>query len=360
MNKLTRILRFIVHKMTLLVFALVASLFILTFTVNQITASPESVKNWLSESDTYKNSLQSFLELLNTSSGPNAESAADKLGGNQSISQSKITTAVVEAIDPAFLRDQVEGGIDGLYAWLKGETQTPQFSVSLAGRHSAMIESLTNTLYDELKDRPLCANASNLNTDNLLEANCQIPRAELRVLVVRLIKQDLAKEIAVFSTEGYNGDSLNLSRSSAESIPKNFAIISWVPWFLLLLVIGLSGLIILTAKGLDRGLREAGVALISLAGLTLLGTFILSWVSSLIPVWQPGDKVSTAGEANFAKDVLKPLMEVIINDAMSATRLACLILLLLGGAALAGGLVWKNKVAKRSADAEPIRSPSVK
>jgi hypothetical protein len=114
--------------------------------LNQNLGRPEPVKSWLAESKIYDNLVS---DLISDAAKTDSERAA--LYNSQ---------AVLQLADRTFTKDLVSQSVgtivDSNYAWLRGSTPTPNFSIDLTKQREAFAAQVGNYVQIRLSTLPAC------------------------------------------------------------------------------------------------------------------------------------------------------------------------------------------------------------
>ena len=122
-------MRWLVHKMSVALLANAVALAIPLFAIGFHITNAETMKTWLVESNTYENLVRESIHLIEVESetASTEGSLGDSLNSNPFISSEEVVNALAETFDDDYIRGQTEGFIDGMYAWMNGETDKPEF-----------------------------------------------------------------------------------------------------------------------------------------------------------------------------------------------------------------------------------------
>ena len=347
MSKLLTILRWIAHKLSLLVLSLLATTFVLLFSLNRTVIKPPVIQDWLREANTYRLLLDNAFDLIpedKTSQKESSKSVGDTIDENKTLDPKELIKTVAKAIGPKTLQTQTEGVLTGVDDWLQGTTNRPKFNFTLASRRTAVINGLTTVLSKQYADLPPCATVTLVKApDNVFDNKCRPTTADIKVSVKKLIDDELGRKGQVFNATGLTGNRLKIDREALESIPQTYSVLTLLPLLMFGGLALLAGLVMLTSKRFDKGLREAGYSLLGISFVTMLGSLIMSRLSSFVPTLSETDKVKVPGGLTAgAQNVMQPLAQAALNGIASQTRLASLLVALLGALALTGGILWRR------------------
>lgn len=224
---------------------------------------PQTVEKWIAQSNVY-GSISSTIALKAQ------KSIYNDIPGGSSISSSVIQKAAQNAFPVPLTRQVVTGFLTSNYAWLKGVTNIPRFTIDLTKEKQQFVSQVASqAAQSHLGDLPKCSltEAPPLSSTSPLLLGC-LPIGINTQAATSLISQQLLSTKGYLqnpvitptdiSTSGINvgGQPYYLRLSSA---PKIYQFIQKLPW---ILAIGI--LASLTAVVLGSRKKRFGMLLISL------------------------------------------------------------------------------------------------
>lgn len=277
----------------------------------QILATPEPLKTSLKSAGVYETMTDDIHAQFNEQT-------------TESLDAEAVQQAAEQAFSEELLRTEVEQAIDVTYDWLRGETDTLNFTLDFSDARVTFAETLGDNARNQLADVPICTSSAQPQPDaDIWELTCVPPgvdRDELANDFVAglLVSDDFLGDIT------YSSDDL-LARADfdAQKIPKNFQRLeqSLLPTIVLaatstLAIIGFS-------VNKKKGIRRAGGQFVLASGGLLLPAGLL-WLFIRPELLMGGSFENATQEA-----VLSALA-TLIRDALAVSMIAGAILFLAG------------------------------
>jgi hypothetical protein len=266
----------IVH---LLAFILLVALLGVALAVgfNRDFSNPNKLEGWLAGSNIYS---QIIPNALNNAA---VASSQDGSEGSVSLNDPGVKQAAAQAVSPVFIQQSVNNILDSNYAWLKGKTTIPNFSINLTTPKQSFANAIGQLVQTHLATISICS-------DTQL-TQLQLPVDPLSV-ACRPPTLDPKTESAQVAQDINSGDFLNKSVITAANLsgksqpyyqrlsklPQAFRISLKLPYILtvttLVVILG----IMVIAPSRRRGLRRIGSTLV-VAGIILIADkFITDWL----------------------------------------------------------------------------------
>lgn len=172
----------IVRKLALALCKTVMVTCIVLFLAGMLCAAtvlrPERIKQWLHDSGLYEATTQSvkdqFIE------------GTDKTTATNPI----IKNAVEKSVKESDIQTFAESGIDQTYAWLNGQTKTPQYSLNIQKIKEDFANNVAAGLTARAKTLPTCTYANPPKTNDTLTINCIPPGTDVAAQIEQA-RQDL-------------------------------------------------------------------------------------------------------------------------------------------------------------------------
>lgn len=142
----------------------------LLFAVHQVLGNPAHVKGALDKSGVYDAALTTLVKQATDKAGTRGGEATDS-------GQQAVQTAINEAVPPAYLKEQTNKLLDGVYAWLQGDSQQIQFNLDLTPVKTKLVDSLSSQARARAQTLPTCnaAVAMDLQDIDPFSAECLPP-----------------------------------------------------------------------------------------------------------------------------------------------------------------------------------------
>lgn len=107
------------------------------------------VKGWLEESNLYDKAVDVVLEGVHSA-------AEEQKSGEIPLDDPQIKAIASEAFSPDFLKQNIEQVVDGMYAWLDGETASPEFRVDLSAAKQKLAVGISQYAVNRAQALPAC------------------------------------------------------------------------------------------------------------------------------------------------------------------------------------------------------------
>ena len=271
----------IVHLMAVLLFVtLLGGVGALSF--NRTLGEPQQLEKLLEESGLYDHAVTGALD--------HSQDEASKRGSSDSsvsLQDAIVQQAAQQAFPPELLKQSANSFIEANYAWLKGKTPTPEFSIDLTGAKQDFASLVGQYVENRLAGLPVCTNEQ--------LAQLQIPVSSLSV-TCRPASLDPETEGARVAQEIRASDFLTKPVITASSLgrdnpsqgkpyyehlseaPQLYSLIQKLPLICAGLALLLALAIIFIAPSRRKGWRRVGVVLFVAGGLLIATVFLTDMV----------------------------------------------------------------------------------
>ena len=339
MKNITRIFASGLLKLTLFWAAIIAS-------IVGMAGSPATLKQSLGDSGVYDSLVSNALQA--TDKPEEAKSEEEKQQG-VSLDQAQIKTAAESALPPETLQSSAEQIIDGVFRWLNGEVETPDFRVDLTEPKQRFIAVAGLEAEKHVAGLPVCTAAESRAMDPEADAFGMTCRpATLSAATVRQqFESKLAGNEDFLKDPVITADSLGRKEGEASIFEKaegarnGFQQAKVVPWLLLAVSALLAAAVFFLGKTRRQGAKSLAITLLG-TGLFLLLT---TWLTSLIfsRLIQPDGAIGKSINNSLQTSILAVLSS--LGKAFSNTALVyALSYTLIGLAALlALKFIWKKE-----------------
>jgi hypothetical protein len=112
-------------------------------------ANRDVVKSWLDDGKFYDNIVDVVIENLSTVESDKA--------GEIPVTDPVLQAKVKEVITPQFLQTSTESILDGVYNWLEGKTDKPDFAIDLSGIRTSLATALGDYAVARGANLPVCS-----------------------------------------------------------------------------------------------------------------------------------------------------------------------------------------------------------
>jgi len=327
--------------------------FLLSF--GQVLRSPDSLKDALAEGAIYESAVTDLVRQSDgeVNTGPQQ---AGVLSGQEEVRQ-----AVADAVPAAVLEDHTAQIIDGVYAWLRGETTTPVFQVDLTEIRDTLAVNLSEQAKFRAGQLPPCEPSVTvtLQSFNPFEASC-LPAGISPDMVAQktnneVLASDLFKDPVLDAQDIQGSDGKQLQEqlkpvSDIYNAVQDFTILGGIA------AVGLAAIVVFASKPLHAGLRRLGMMLLGVGvgtvGLALLGGIVMNAIAETA--------TRSSGEAAIQTAIVRAV-QLLIGDVRTWWLGFGIVVLLLGAGALVGQYILKKRGSPpESVSAKRTQSSGIK
>ena len=339
MHYIKKFLRWVVRKLgvALLANAIAVGIPLLALSVH--ITNPSIVKGWLSNSNTYENVLNESLGLITLESQDqlgDSESLGETFDQNPFVSKDSIEQVISDTITPAFIESQVSGVIDGMYIWLDGTQDEPEFELSLKSKQAELGQRLTDSMLDQFNQLPACTPAELTPEFNLIEAQCRPEGIDIEREVRRFVSEFVGDEGLFGDTEWTHediirrpGEDSGLDANQLQLGQQAFSGLRSGPMWLIVAGVVSTILIYFTSKSRYRGFNEIGNTLFSSSLFITITAFLATRYESIV-TGLIGENDSSNATIQSARAIFEPLLQLIVHDIASLTLVFSGAVLILG------------------------------
>ena len=297
--------------------------------------SPENIKQAANDSNLYDSAVTNVLD--------SAKQEAEGQNSQLPLDDPRIEAAAKNAFPPELLSQNSESIIDGVYGWLEGKTDQPQFSVDLQDakqNFSNEVADYAQTRYEAL---PPCTfeQLRGLSAEvEPFEVDCKVPGLTGTAIRDKVFSSILGSEEFLKDTT-FTFDDLpkdEQGRSVTQNLaaaPDIFKLLGTLPWILgiLAVIFAIGGLFF--AENKRRGLKSIAI--------TLLSTGIFLFISSLLVSWS-FKQVNSTSQNPFEASLVGALITLVdkYNDAL----LKFIVIYVVIGAGILLSLWYQNRTNK--------------
>lgn len=329
-------LRNIAVKTLIFFCALSLSALIWIITLQTTILNGGVVKGWLRDSGVYNHLV------ANVSEVPPEQEPIGSL-----ISTTTVQQALVKTFPPAYVQQQTELTIDGIYNWLEGKTTQPEFSLPINDKRTTFIQELAMAIQPRLAELPLC-DAALLAS----ESPCQPPNMSAEEYATAVATEITNREellAAPVTQETLATEQAPEDLQTLSSLPTTVQWLQWLAIALPIVVIVCIGLITLVAELRLQAFATLAKRIFIGAAITLAGAGVLWYLSANVNTL-PG----LSGVQSGVVELLTPVLQKIISGI--AGQLA----LLSGLVVAVSGAAWITLVIVQHRRDAPYRSSAPK
>lgn len=241
--------------------------------------NPDKVEQWISQSKLYDHFVSTAAERGQAAVGSTSE--------NDNVT-SLSDTAVQDAAKTAFSKQLVEQSINSViesnYAWLRGETDTPEFKIDLTGAKQSFAQEVGAYVTTSLSSLPVCTNAQLAQMQNVdpLSMTCRPsnvdPKTAGQQVTQQIIDSDELLSNTVLTAQTINPDPTSQSDPYYEKfsqLPKAYQFSEKLPYIFAGLTVLSALVFILLFSSRRNGIKWTAIIL-TVAGLLLVTTKLTS------------------------------------------------------------------------------------
>lgn len=276
------------------------------FAISSVLSSPDHIDAALKEGGVYDNAVAVALD--EATKKQSDETAKDVLADQG------VKDAITSSIQPSDVQSASRSAISGIFAWLQGKTDQPEFTIDLSAPASRATEKLGAYAAQRAAGLPTCT-IQQLQTVNFQENLLSIPCLPPGVSAAQVGQQfsdqakqqvELLKDPVIDSNQLIkDSDSSQLQDSQ---LPEAYQSLHNSKWFTLGLTIILILLLILARRDRLAGIRYVGILLLVAAG--TLGIVLLMSTVGKTSIPESTDKVAQMA-ADTALNLLGQIMSVV-------------------------------------------------
>lgn len=289
-----------VSALPLLLFGLATNLALV-----RSAGSPEPIKKILKESKIYDSALDAVLEATDN---PNVDGQAGGIRSDNPI----VVAAAKKAFPPQLVQSSAENFINGLYGWLEGSTQTPQFRIDLTAAKATFVNEVAAGAEARAAGLPACPRGQT-NFEDAFSATC-LPRGVSPAAAGDKIRQELAGgeekflKDPVITADTLKSKDGKPAFSSTSALPENYQRIKKVPIILAGLALISLLVVIFLSESRQKGLKRAGITLL-VVGIVLL---VFAWAANSVV------NKAAIPKINIENSALQARVKALVKD-VSAT-----------------------------------------
>lgn len=268
------------------------------FALNAVIGNPDAIKGALQESGIYQASLSTTL----------TASLEDQTGveeGTFDVSNPLVSDALDTALTENKMQSSVEKAIDGIYAWLWGETAYPDFQIDFEQEKATFIEAIADNAVERVSTLPFCSpdQLQNFQEIDPLTIECRPPidlQTQRQVVVSQL--QNNANFLEDTTVEGeqlFEEFKRHDSAGIIDKLPQATQLARLLPWVSLLAAAIFTGSIILLSHDRRRDFRKIAVVLLTTGALLVIIQLLFLFLVS---------QVEAQGAFGGASDTNQPLV----------------------------------------------------
>lgn len=270
MKKFGRFLSSGLLKLSLLVLAFSGAAW-LTF------STPENIKKAANESNIYSSAVDNILD--------SAKKDALKGDANLPLDQPEVIAAAKAAFPPELLSSSSETIIDGVYDWLGGKTDKPQFAVDLTDAKQKLAVGLADYAQKRYEALPVCSTTQlrNLSPDvDPYALECKPPTlssstVRQQVLDKILLSPDFLKDTTFTADDLPKDEQGRNVTENLEPARNVFQASRLMPWLAGLIALLCAIAVVFWSDTKKQGLKSVGITLVGTGLFIGIGAYLIAW-----------------------------------------------------------------------------------
>lgn len=323
--------------------------------------NPQIVKGWLNDTNTYETIITESLDLIALesqvdNSGETTGSLGETFDQNPYINSDAITQIMEETFTPDFVQAQFVGVIDGLYEWLDGTTDKPEFEFSLNDKKPELTERLRAEMLSQFEGLPPCTPEEYAVDFNLIDALCRPEGISIEAEVDRFVAEFTGEE-GIFSDVSFSGDDLvesegkesGLSERQLQLGQQAYSGLQNGPLFLLAAGVIAAFVLFISSRSRFRGFSEVGNIMFSGSLFIFFTALVISFNQNFITRFI-GENDSSDATVRAARALFEPLLQRIIGDVASLTVVVSGATLVLGTFMVGWSFYLRNKYRREESE----------
>lgn len=244
-----------------------------------VLGTPDKLKQAADESNIYGGIVDGILE----SATQEAQNSTDQ---QLPVNDPKIQQIAKDSFSPETLSTQSEPIIDGIYAWLQGDTNTPQFSVDLTDAKQQFANGIADYAVERYEALPACTltqmRSMDMNTIDPFTATCRPPQVPSSLVRERVLSEVTSND-AFLQQTNFTAEDLPTDEQGRTAIdnlnaaPGIYQLFRLLPWVLGIASVVLAVLVYVLHDIKKRALRSLGITFLGTGIFLALGALLLTW-----------------------------------------------------------------------------------
>lgn len=265
------------------------------------------MKSWVNDPEVLGGLATVVPEIVSESVG-NEGAALVKIADTPvGIDAAQLSAAVEEVLTPEYLSEKTDPIIDGIYDWLEGNTDKPEFEVNFTDRLTAVVNAMKAPLTSELAKLPDCPASIEYTTNfNPLESPCVPLGIDIEGIVNTFSEYATSNATDIDIT--VSSDDLDLSDEVLENAPRVYSGLAAMPAFfgILTLLFGVAAVFLADTK--TKGLRWLSWSMVINAAITTVGFWLVTRSDTF------SSEATDATEKLIFDEVVTPLVKTVLKD----------------------------------------------
>ncbi len=308
-----------------LTFVFFSAFLVLSLVVPPVTThitDREAVKSWVNDPNVLNGIGEVVPEIISESL--NEESSLVQVSDTPlGVDIDQLVDAAQEVLTPEYLAGKTDPIIDGVYAWLEGDTEEPEFEIDLSDKLNAVVVALKAPLRSELAKLPVCpSNISHTDDFNLFETPCVPQDVDIDKIVDTFSEFITGSDADIDFT--VSSENIDFSEEVINYGPNVFAGLSAMPVFFALMTILFGTATVFLASSRAKGLRMLSWSMIFNGIIIAIGFWLISGINNF------SSEANDPLEELIFEKVATPLLQAILADISKTGLLLSLFTVVIG------------------------------
>lgn len=313
-------------------------------TLSVTVTNRESVKNILKNSGIYDNVVEIALtaaENSNKTDQPNNQNSQQpSIPFTQDMADS-----ISEYFTPEYTEQTANTVIDGVYDWLEGKTEKPEFQIQLAQDEEKFKSTMVDLIDQHMSSLPVCdPNYQPPEGMSPFEAECRPANYSITDLENQINQQQDSEELnQMLDKTTIDSSDLEIDPKLSKNVQKVYKLLNFLPVLVLGIILILVLLIVLLVPTFKTGLIVGGTSTAVPSILLLISSFFGNSKESLNKAVELISQNAPAEMKSTVQVVSRSLLESATTVFSKDIALYSFAGLALGASLLIGGILLKKK-----------------
>ncbi len=286
---------------------------LVTLPVSTHLTNRESIKNWVSDPEILNGILETIPTFLSDAIEDGDAAELVQVGEQViGIDKEQLIEASSDVLTTEYISGKLFPVIDGVYDWLEGETDSPEFDVVLSDRLTALAQSVSAPLTSELAKLPACpSNLTYTTSFNPIDTPC-VPQGTDVSFIVNEFTRELTSNSSDIADISFSSDELELEEEILTAGPVVYNSVSRIPYVFGAMAVILSVAVVFLADSWKKGLTITSWIFIGLGLLTTASYWVLGKTDLFIKFNSEGDEYNI-----FTDKIAEPFARIVLGDIAS-------------------------------------------
>lgn len=251
------------------------------FALSSVFGDPNNIDTALKEGGAYENFVPLALE--------EATKKTTEDNAKELLADEEIRNVVSSSIQPEDVQSAGKSVITGLYDWLEGKTEQPEFTIDLTAAANRASENLGAYAQKRATSLPPCT-VEQMRTINFQEDLLSIPCLPFGVTPAQVGQQfteQAKQDVELLKNPIISSENLreqgNTTELSNSNLPETYQALHSSKWLVLGLAAILLGLLVFARRDRWAGVRVVGILLLVCAALLVLTLVLFSLGKAQVP-----------------------------------------------------------------------------